>query len=81
MVVSLGLASKLPLSVHEYCTMAASLIHPHIMMQGIIITMSTLLIAYTAGMVLAGPPFCRSVHFVVTVNHKCEHLLKRDEMF
>ena len=35
MVVSqtLGLASKLPLSVQEYCTMAASLIHPHIMMQ------------------------------------------------
>ena len=64
MVVSLGLASKLPLSLHEYCTMAASLIHPHIIMQGIIIipSMSTLLIAYTAGMVLAEPPFCRSVH-------------------
>ena len=64
MVVSLGLASKLPLSLHEYCTMAASLINPHIIMQGIIIipSMSTLLIAYTAGMVLAEPPFCRSVH-------------------
>ena len=73
MVVSLGLASKLPVSVHEYFTMAASLIHPHMMMQGIIIipSMSALFIAYTCSWNGFGRTTFLQIctHFVVTINH------------